>query len=110
MVDLTADEPTLFWTAADEPKEGWRTTPLSNLIRSKDSLKFDVEDPDYLLEDRFTPMTLTGDGPYHHRSGEKCHWWGILSENSTHTILTGNWIDENSRRGVFIGVWPKPSK
>jgi hypothetical protein len=27
MVDLTADEATPFWTAADEPEEGWRTTP-----------------------------------------------------------------------------------
>lgn len=109
LIDLEAETPTLFWTFACAPENGWQTTPLSELIRGEDRLKFDVEEEAYAPEDRFAPMVLAPDGLYHWRSKEKPegHWWGVLAETPTHVVLTGNWRDDRTQQGVFVAVWPK---
>jgi len=46
------------------------------------------------------------DGLYHWGGKPGAHRQAVLTESSTHVILTGNYVEEDETQGIEIIVWP----
>ena len=103
LIDLDVSEPTCFYTWGGE---AWLRGPVSPLIHSGPTLRFEFFDPDEEQWEETRVMTLEDDGLYHFR-GVKEHRWAFLAETRSHVYLTGNFINEDGSQGVEMWIWPR---
>jgi hypothetical protein len=106
-VDFEIDQPTMYSLTEHDLKNGWETVPLSRLVRSTMTLRFDVKAWYYSREAQFTEMIFEADGWYHYRDGDTLHWRGLLSESAEMVTLTGHLVDSDGTRATMIAVWPR---
>jgi hypothetical protein len=106
MIDLDADQPTMYWLFSDA--DGWRTDVLREPKLLPDRIVFDYPNQHTTADDYFVELKREADGDFSGGS-KNVTYRCVRADTKTRVVLTGLWRSKdgsNLERGVFIAVLP----